>query len=507
MRRRTWTKVLVVLLSLAYSPALAFGQQPPRPAGVVTALRGEAVVTRAALPQPKAVNFRDDVFTRDRISTREQSLVRVLLGGKAVVTVRELSNLTITEEPGRPSVIDLLTGKIALVAARFRMASADAIEIRTPNAVAAIRGTVAIVEVRPEPTASLAASAALDEFIHAIKDELAICPRPVPLVPPPVPPVPPLLPCPDPVMLMPGQSLDVGRWRVFPSPPLATLLAGLTAPFQFSATPAEALGALIVLQQTRFGEVAAFVNGQALSSPLPGPPIPTNPPPSTSTINVNATNASQAAGAFTSGGGTGGAERVVCSGLANCGFENGFQGWSVFDQPGGSGGFFLQSGTISPISLFTVPAPPEGTRAAMSDQFGPGSHILYRDITVPSRNPILQFRLFVGNQAGAFFTPNNLDFSLVDPNGQLIPNQQARVDIMNIAAGIQDVGAGVLRNLYQTQPGDPPVMSGYNTFAFDLSQFAGQTVRLRFSEVDNQFFFQLGVDAVSLFPALNSGIQ
>jgi hypothetical protein len=35
------------------------------------------------------------VFTHDRISTAEKSIVRVLLGGKAVVTARELSVLTI----------------------------------------------------------------------------------------------------------------------------------------------------------------------------------------------------------------------------------------------------------------------------------------------------------------------------------------------------------------------------------------------------------------------------
>jgi len=46
-------------------------------------------------------------------------------------------------------------------------------------------------------------------------------------------------------------------------------------------------------------------------------------------------------------------------------------------------------------------------------------------------------------------------------------------------------------------------VSGYRIFSVDLSDFAGQTVRLRFTEVDNQFFFQLGVDDVRL-PSIGS---
>jgi len=77
----------------------------------------------------------------------------------------------------------------------------------------------------------------------------------------------------------------------------------------------------------------------------------------------------------------------------------------------------------------------------------------------------------------------------------VIPNQQARVDILSANAGPQDVGGGVLRTLFQTNVGDP-LVSGYNSLAFNLSDFEGQDVQLRFSEVDNGFFFQMGVDDV-----------
>lgn len=150
MRRLLW---FGPILSLAVWPAVASAQtarEPGRSVGVVTTLAGTATVARAALPSPQPLRFKDDVFIRDRISTAEKSIVRVLLGGKALVTVRELSALTITEDAGR-STIDLKSGKIAMGVVHQRMRPGEVIEIRTPNAIAAIRGTVLVVELIPAP--------------------------------------------------------------------------------------------------------------------------------------------------------------------------------------------------------------------------------------------------------------------------------------------------------------------------------------------------------------------
>jgi hypothetical protein len=70
----------------------------------------------------------------------------VLLGGKAVATLRERSVLTITELPGQSS-IELHAGKIGLAVAREKMRAGESIDIRTSNAVAAVRGTVVVAEV------------------------------------------------------------------------------------------------------------------------------------------------------------------------------------------------------------------------------------------------------------------------------------------------------------------------------------------------------------------------
>src|SRR5438874_11276240 len=97
---------VVAILTLSAS----LGDAQMTKAGVVTTLEGNVTVTRVTLaPQP--LKFRDDVFVNDKVTTGEQSIARMLLGGKAVVTVRERSALTITEVPGK-ATIDLAVGKI-----------------------------------------------------------------------------------------------------------------------------------------------------------------------------------------------------------------------------------------------------------------------------------------------------------------------------------------------------------------------------------------------------------
>jgi hypothetical protein len=185
--------------------------------------------------------------------------------------------------------------------------------------------------------------------------------------------------------------------------------------------------------------------------------------------------------------------------INNGGFEVGLASWTRADQLGSNGTFALQSGPLSPVTATPVPVPPAGIRAAMTDAQGPGSHVLYQDFVVPPGpigNAHLHFAVFVGNRATAFSTPASLDFSTP------ALNQQARVDVLNGGTDPFSVSAlDVLTNVYQTRTTDP-LVSGYNSVDFDLTAlFAaniGNTLRLRFAEVDNVNTFQLGVDDVSL---------
>ena len=139
--------VLVVFgVASLVSPGAALSEESR--AGVVTTVEGQATVARAAVRAPITLKIKDGIFLRDRITTGEKSVVRVLLGGKATVTARERSIVTITEVPGT-ATIWLAYGRISVAVSKDKMKPGETVEIATPNSVAAIRGTVVIAEAFP----------------------------------------------------------------------------------------------------------------------------------------------------------------------------------------------------------------------------------------------------------------------------------------------------------------------------------------------------------------------
>ena len=163
--------VAVSLLITSFWPALAAAQAPK--AGVVTTLEGNVTAARTSAPQPVALKFKDDVFVNDRVVTGDRSLARLLLGGKAVVTVRERSALTITEVPGR-STVDLDSGKVAVAVAKDKMRPGEQVEVKTPNAVAAVRGTVFIAEVIRSTASADNAQAGTTANFYVLTGQVAV---------------------------------------------------------------------------------------------------------------------------------------------------------------------------------------------------------------------------------------------------------------------------------------------------------------------------------------------
>jgi hypothetical protein len=190
--------------------------------------------------------------------------------------------------------------------------------------------------------------------------------------------------------------------------------------------------------------------------------------------------------------------------VTNGGFEAGFASWTKSDEAGGDGTFALQTGKTSPVNGFSVPAPPGGTTAAMTDAAGPGSHVLYQDFLAPTGTKVgfATFSLFLNNTGSDYFNPTTLDFGATNANGTEVINQQVRVDILKAGTNPFSVApADVLQTLYLSKPGDP-LVSGYTNFTSDVSSVlaanAGQTLRLRFSEADNLGPLNLGVDNVGI---------
>jgi hypothetical protein len=183
--------------------------------------------------------------------------------------------------------------------------------------------------------------------------------------------------------------------------------------------------------------------------------------------------------------------------ITNGNFETGtFAGWSVVDQAGGSGSFFISNpGAPAPLSgLPTAPNGVGGAFYAVSDQTGPGTHALLQSITVtPGSTVTLSFDMFINNQDGPS-TGSALDYTIV-------PTEQGRVDVLTAAAAPLSTSAVDLVDIV-IGPSGPNVGNphAYTHYIFDLTPAigAGGTFQIRFAETDNQSNFQLGVDNVSI---------
>lgn len=176
-------------------------------------------------------------------------------------------------------------------------------------------------------------------------------------------------------------------------------------------------------------------------------------------------------------------------------------GWTAVTEAGSApdSGWFLQPGTstTSPITGYTVPTMGAGTFAAIQDESGDSSSILYTDITIPNIpivSATLSFDVFVGNRAGYYATQPTLDFSVT-------PNQQFRIDFETPSSNQFNLN-NVLLNVFQTEPGDPLVYPGFESFSMNVTAFvqseAGMTVVLANSGVNNVYFMQEMVTDFSL---------
>jgi hypothetical protein len=191
--------------------------------------------------------------------------------------------------------------------------------------------------------------------------------------------------------------------------------------------------------------------------------------------------------------------------VVNGDFEAGtLNGWQVQNFPTPSSpenNWFAYTGTTAPSSGNSIPAPPQGNFAAISDQGGAGTHVLYQDVALEPyyRHSLSLIAYYHSHAPIAVPTPDTLSFT-GGPGETTVeqPNQQYRIDVMKPTAPILSVNpADILAVVFGTKVGAPEEM-GPTQFTADLSAFAGQTVRLRFVEVDNQLFFNAGVDAVGI---------
>jgi hypothetical protein len=185
--------------------------------------------------------------------------------------------------------------------------------------------------------------------------------------------------------------------------------------------------------------------------------------------------------------------------ITNGDFETGtFNGWTTNSQAGSQGSLFVvpNNGGTSPDSGFAYQVNPTGGNFfAITDQGGPGSYSLTQSFTLGSASTVnFSFQFFANNQNNGTFN-NGRDYTVV-------PNQNAEVDILKGGADpFTNSPSDIVAVLYG--PGADPFSSNPNpwkTYSNILSLAAG-TYQIRFAETDNQFFFQMGVDNVSVTTA------
>src|SRR5438270_4615613 len=144
MRSRVSMLRLTLVLSLVLGAA-ALGAAQAQPIGAIAALVGQGTITHSANAEDAPARGRAGVFIRDRIETAEKSVMRVLMGGRIAVTVRERSIVTIIDDPMRPRV-DLESGKLAFKVHEGGLRAGEVAEVTTPNAIVGIRGSLVVAQ-------------------------------------------------------------------------------------------------------------------------------------------------------------------------------------------------------------------------------------------------------------------------------------------------------------------------------------------------------------------------
>ena len=133
-------KLLFFLVLMTASPLWGASE-----VGQVVDLVGEVTVAQEGKPPASAV-FKEAIHLGDVIETKKAGAIKILFHDDTLLTVKEDSKTLISEflfqpqEKHRKIIFDVPYGKIRSVVSRF-FGNDEKVEIKTPTAVAGIRGT------------------------------------------------------------------------------------------------------------------------------------------------------------------------------------------------------------------------------------------------------------------------------------------------------------------------------------------------------------------------------
>ena len=145
------TRFLASLLVLS----LAGAARAQTPAGTVAALQGRADAQASGASAWRALALRNDVFVGERLRTADASRLKVLMRDDSVITLGPRSELTIDQQVVKgdggaaadTSRLGALVGSVRAVVTDRYGSRGSTFEVKTPTAVAGVRGTGFLVLV------------------------------------------------------------------------------------------------------------------------------------------------------------------------------------------------------------------------------------------------------------------------------------------------------------------------------------------------------------------------
>jgi hypothetical protein len=192
------------------------------------------------------------------------------------------------------------------------------------------------------------------------------------------------------------------------------------------------------------------------------------------------------------------AASASAAGIVNGDFETGnLMGWNTYSQSGAGFWFPYTAAVATEEGWFP---PPQGNWAAGNLEEDPDTTALYQDVALPpySTNVLSLTAYYVSH--APIVAANTLTSEGAAPPA--FENQQLRIDVIKPTASIETLNPeDILATLFANKTGDPQVMAP-RTVSADVTQFDGQTVRLRIVNAVHDNEFNSGIDSVSLASTL-----
>jgi hypothetical protein len=150
---KTWLFLASACVSLTLFGSSALAEQK---VGQVIALSGKATVSHGKSAKPETLAAHDPIYEKDVIQTEPAAKVKIGFDDGTQVTLAELSSLEIREfvvtpKPKTPNAFFVLAAG-AFRAIVNNLSSRDAFKVQTPTAIAAVKGTDWMGEVKAGST-------------------------------------------------------------------------------------------------------------------------------------------------------------------------------------------------------------------------------------------------------------------------------------------------------------------------------------------------------------------